>query len=130
MSLKLSREWAEKAEEDFQAALALSKKRRPSFLNSVCFHSQQSAEKYFKSYLALKEISFPKTHDLILLKNLCVKKEGDFEMVGDLAITLNPYAVEFRYPGEKATRLDAKRALACTTEIREFVRRKIQSSQR
>ena len=130
MSLKLSREWVERAEEDYQAALALSKKKKPSFLNSVCFHSQQAAEKYFKSYLALKGISFPKTHDLILLKNLCIKEEGDFELVGDLAIALNPYAVEFRYPGERATRVDVKRALASTIEIREFLRRKIQSSRR
>lgn len=130
MSLKLSREWIERAEEDFQAALTLSKKRKPSFLNSVCFHSQQAAEKYFKSYLALKGVSFPKTHDLILLKNLCVKKEGDFELVADLAIALNPYAVEFRYPGERATRADVKRALAGAAEIREFIRRKIRSSRR
>jgi predicted nucleotidyltransferase len=49
MSLKLSREWAGKAEEDFQAALLLSEKRGSRLLNAVCFHSQQAAEKYFKS---------------------------------------------------------------------------------
>ena len=125
MSLKLSREWASKAEEDYQAALLLSRKRKHPLLNAVCFHGQQAAEKYLKAYLTLKKISFPKTHDLILLKNSCTKREGDFELLSDLVISLNPYSVEFRYPGEQATRRDAKRASLAVKEIREFVLRKL-----
>lgn len=59
-------------------------KRRPPLFNLVCFHSQQSAEKYLKSYLALKKIHFPKTHDLILLKNLRASQDGDFEFCADV----------------------------------------------
>lgn len=69
MSAKLCHEWALKAEEDYQAALVLARSRKRPLLNSVCFHSQQAAEKYLKSYLALKGARFTKTHDLILLKN-------------------------------------------------------------
>lgn len=127
MGAKLSQEWILKAEEDYQAALLLSRRRKRPLLNSVCFHSQQSAEKYLKGYLSLKEIRFSKTHDLILLKNLCVKREGDFEFLADLVASLNPYAVEFRYPGEQASRLDAKRALSAAKEIRDFVRKKIKA---
>lgn len=125
MSLKLSREWASKAEEDYQAAILLSRKKKPLFLNSVCFHSQQAAEKYLKAYLALRDVCFPKIHDLILLKNLCVTREGDFELLTDLVVSLNPYAVEFRYPGERANRHDAKQALLAVKEVREFVCRKL-----
>lgn len=125
MSAKLSREWIQKAEEDYQAALLLSLKRKPPLFNLVCFHSQQSAEKYLKSYLAFQNIPFPKTHDLILLKNLCVSKDGEFELLSDLAASLNPYSVAFRYPGERAMRSDAKRALARAKQIREFIRNKI-----
>lgn len=125
MSLKLSQEWASKAEEDYQAAVLLSRRRKRPLLNSVCFHSQQSAEKYLKAYLSLKKSRFPKTHDLILRKNLSAKHEGNFELLADLVISLNPYSVEFRYPGEQATRRDAKRALLATGEIREFVRNKL-----
>ena len=100
MSVKLSQEWAQKAEEDYQAALLLSRKRKQPLLNTTCFHSQQSAEKHLKAFLALKEISFPKTHDLILLNKLCVKEDSDFEFISDLVVSLNPYSVEFRYPGE------------------------------
>jgi HEPN domain-containing protein len=44
MSVQLSREWARKAEEDYQAAWLLSRKRKRSFSNAVCFHSQQAAK--------------------------------------------------------------------------------------
>lgn len=125
MSVKLSREWAQKAEEDYQAALFLSHKRKPLFLNAICFHSQQAAEKYLKAYLALKGISFPKTHDLVLLKKFCMEKDADFEFISDLIISLNPYSVEFRYPGEQATRQDMKIALAAVKEIRELIKRKL-----
>ena len=73
----------------------------------------------------MKGIDFPKTHDLILLKNLCVKQHPDFEFISDLVIALNPYSVEFRYPGEQATARDAKSALFASKEIREFLRKKI-----
>ena len=125
MSGKLSREWAFKAEEDYQAALLLSRRKKKPLSNSVCFHCQQSTEKYLKSFLVLKRSRFPKTHDLILLKNLCVKCEGDFEFLADLVVSLNPYSVEFRYPGEQASRRDARHALSAAKEIRDFVRRKI-----
>lgn len=45
--------------------------------------------------------------------------------MADLVASLNPYSVEFRYPGEQATRKDAKRALSCAQEIRDFVRQKL-----
>lgn len=125
MSVKLYREWIQKAEEDFEAARLLAKNRKKRLLNAVCFHSQQSAEKYLKAYLTLKKIRFSKTHDLILLKNLCSKKDGSFELIADLVISLNPYAVEFRYPGDHANRQDAKRAFSAAQEIREFVKRKL-----
>lgn len=125
MSSKLSKEWIQKAEEDYQAALLLSRKKKPLLLNAVCFHSQQSAEKYLKAFLALKAVPFPKTHDLIILKNLATKHTSDFELLTDLVVSLNPYSVEFRYPGEQATRKDAKIALAAIKEIRSFMRGKL-----
>ncbi|OGW81273.1 MAG: hypothetical protein A3G33_06770 [Omnitrophica bacterium RIFCSPLOWO2_12_FULL_44_17] len=125
MSSEIAREWREKAEEDYCAAIILSQTKRKHLFSSICFHSQQSVEKYLKAYLSREKISFPKTHDLILLKNLCSDEDGDFELVSDLIISLNPYSVEFRYPGERAMRRDAMGAIKALKEIREFVRRKI-----
>lgn len=124
MSDKLFREWMKKAEEDYQIAVLLSRKKGLRFFDAICFHSQQTGEKYLKAYLALEKILFPKTHDLILLQKLCLKREGDFEFIADLAENLNPYAVAFRYPGDQANQKDAKRALSAAKGIREFIRTK------
>ena len=33
-------------------------------LDEVCFHAQQSPEKYIKAFLTYSELEFEKTHDL------------------------------------------------------------------
>ncbi len=38
------REWIEKAENDFEGALDLSRRRKNPLPDLVCFHCQQSAE--------------------------------------------------------------------------------------
>ena len=61
--------WVRKAEADHEGANELALKARP--LNDlICFHCQQSAEKYLKALLIERGLSFPKTHrleDLLLL---------------------------------------------------------------
>jgi hypothetical protein len=47
VDIEIVREWIEKAEEDFQFALA-NLQERNSFFAQICFHFQQSAEKYQK----------------------------------------------------------------------------------
>ena len=125
MTAKLCEEWLKKAEEDYQTALVLAQKKKSFFFNTICFHCQQSAEKYLKAYLALLQIPFPKTHDLILLRQICVNQGADFEVIAELILSLNPYSVEYRYPGEQANRKDAERALAASEKVRHFLKEKI-----
>lgn len=58
-----TREWVDKAEADFAAALLLRRSRRKHSRDIVCFHLQQCVEKYFKARLEEAELWFPKTHD-------------------------------------------------------------------
>jgi HEPN domain-containing protein len=51
-----SRDWVKKAEEDYLAALDLARRRNRQLHNSVCFHCQQSAEKYMKVFAAMAAI--------------------------------------------------------------------------
>jgi len=44
--------WFRKAETDYESAVFL-KKMEPMPSDVICYHSQQSAEKYLKGYLAL-----------------------------------------------------------------------------
>jgi HEPN domain-containing protein len=70
-----TREWTKKAEEDFLAATALNRRRKKPLWNIVCFHVQQTVEKYLKARLEEAGLSVPKTHDLLHLLNLAVPME-------------------------------------------------------
>ena len=62
--------WIAFAEEDFSAAKTLISLKKP-LLAAVCFHAQQCTEKYLKALLLMKDVDFPKTHDLLTLDTLC-----------------------------------------------------------
>lgn len=68
-----------------------------SFMTTL-FHVQQCAEKSLKAYLVLKKGSIKKTHDLVLLVNICMEVDQSFEELRPLAIELNPYETLGRYP--------------------------------
>jgi HEPN domain-containing protein len=125
MSSQEAREWVVKAETDFKAALALARQRKEPLPEVVCFHCQQCAEKYLKAFLVSLRQPFPKTHDLIALKNLCVEHDSDFEQVHDWLESLEGYDVAIRYPGETATIEDAREALAAVKGMRRFVQDKL-----
>jgi hypothetical protein len=59
MSETYQREWVQKAEEDYQAALALSRLRKRPTPNTVSFHCQQCGE-IFESIPGFKECKIPK----------------------------------------------------------------------
>jgi HEPN domain-containing protein len=59
-----TRDWIEKAEADHLAAVDLARRRKLPLHDMVCFHCQQSAEKYLKARLEEAGIHFRKTHDL------------------------------------------------------------------
>ena len=68
------------------------------------------------------DVKFPKTHDLLELHKLCVSVEPTYELIGDLLDSLNPYAVEYRYPGEDISVDEAKDAVKIMKEVRRFIR--------
>ena len=117
-----TREWIKKAESDYQAALALARPRKISFHDQACFHCQQSAEKYLKARLEEANIRSPKTHDLDKLLSLLLPVEPLWAALLPTVLRLNDYAVEFRYPGHKATAQDVKTARRDAGAVRKEVR--------
>ena len=99
--------WAEKAEEDFALAKSALQRKKP-LLSGVRFHAQQCAEKYMKALLISKKADFPKTHDLLMLNNLCSAIGIFLEVAPKLLNTLTDYAVRTHYPGEEPTLENAK----------------------
>lgn len=96
--MKWVKEWQCKAENDLiTAEIVLSNPGAPT--DTICFHAQQCAEKYLKSYLTFKDITVEKTHDLAKINNACISVDPEFEELSDAAEILSGYAVEVRYPG-------------------------------
>jgi HEPN domain-containing protein len=114
-------DWANYAEQDWEAAKLLPKRAKPLTI-SVCFHAQQSAEKYLKALLIAKEVDFPKTHDLSSLNMLC-NQAGILTRFSPAKLTiLADHAVASRYPGNEPTFEDVKESIEIAKSIRKFAR--------
>ena len=122
MSDEYTQEWIRKAEEDYEVALVLVRKRKRPTPSAVGFHCQQCAEKYLKAFLVKRDVYFPKTHDLLELHKICLTINPSFEFIGDLLDGLTPFAVEFRYPGEEISIEEAKLAVKTVKKVRQFIR--------
>ena len=117
-----TREWVRCAEEDFDVASALMRRRTRTAANSIGFHCQQCAEKYLKARLTEAGLNVPKTHDLVILLQLLLAVEPLWASFAPTLRRLNDYAVKFRYPGHLATRQDAKHAVMACRSVRAEVR--------
>ncbi len=126
MRKKLVEEWIYKAEGDFESALYLVKNRKKPIPDVVCFHSQQCIEKYLKAFLVKNSIEPPEIHDLQRLSRLCADIDKKFNRISEQLDTLNAYAVNFRYPGEKATVEESRESVLIMKKARECIRRKVE----
>jgi HEPN domain-containing protein len=117
-----TREWIRCAEEDFDVATALLRRRTKTAANSIGFHCQQCIEKYMKARFEEAGLIAPKTHDLVALLQLLLPIEPLWAAFAPASRGLNDYAVRFRYPGHVATRADARQALKACRSIRGDVR--------
>jgi len=122
----LVNKWIKKAEKDL-----LSAEREFSFddpiTETVCFHCQQTVEKYLKAFLVYHQIYFTKTHRIIDLLELCANVDSSFKDELEDADNLTDYAVEIRYPDvcfEPGIE-DAEEALEIARKVKEFVLNKI-----
>jgi HEPN domain-containing protein len=118
-------EWVGKAEGDFRTAEREARVRKDPNHDAACFHAQQCAEKYLKAFLTQHQIPFRPIHDLEVLLGLITPVSPDFELFRDLLLLLNDYAVDVRYPGEEATKEEARAAVKAMRAVRAFVRQKL-----
>lgn len=120
---EFTREWLRKAEVDFKTARHLYQSG-PDFAGGSAFHSQQAAEKYLKAFLVWHQIEFQKTHDIKALLKLAGKADQNIPQNLMDTVSLTPYGVEYRYPGDypEVTRSDAEKALSLAESVRTEVR--------
>jgi len=119
------REWVEKAEGDFHSAERELRARKAPNYDAACFHAQQCAEKYLKAYVVQHRLQFKPIHDLEVILGDILPSSSDFEFIRDLLLLLNDYAVDIRYPGELATKEEARAAVKAMRTVRTFVRQKL-----
>jgi HEPN domain-containing protein len=116
------RQWFSVADDDLRSAEYLATMRYPRPEGIICFHCQQSAEKYLKGFLFQNNVEFPKIHDLMKLLELCEDIDARFSTVLSKCNTLNRYSVIPRYPDElEISPEDTNAAIQYAQEIRDFV---------
>jgi len=121
----IAKEWFNFAESDLKSAKFLLE-MNPIPLEIICYHCQQSAEKYLKGYIALKGGHIIKTHDLTHLNKFCVKYDNDFYKIEDECVELVDYGVQVRYPFSlDLEEYDMTNAIKSANSIRDFILDKV-----
>lgn len=94
---------------------------------TVCYHLQQAAEKYLKAYLVRHQVEFSKTHNIMLLLNLCATVDAAFVTELEDADMLTDYAVEIRYPDDwyEPGMEETSQAMELVLKVRDFVLKRL-----
>ncbi len=119
---QLTREWVEKAENDWGSLNREIRVRKNPNYDGICFFAQQCVEKYIKARLVESAVYFKKVHDLSYLLGLAVDTEPLWISYEQEFRLLTDYAVEFRYPGASADLEIAKTALKACKSFRTAAR--------
>jgi HEPN domain-containing protein len=119
-------DWLAKAQQDLRASKELFK-LEDDLLGISAYHAQQCAEKTLKAYLSFKNQSIQKTHNLVVLVELCKKFNFNFNKFLNDAAVLNPYSSKFRYPDDilAPERSDVEIAINISNKIMNFVKKEV-----
>jgi HEPN domain-containing protein len=87
-----------------------------------CFHCQQAAEKYLKALLEELGHSVKKTHELEYLLDQLLPHHLTLRSLRRGLAFLSQFAVEVRYPGDNASKRQARSALRWAGRVRQACR--------
>ena len=127
VDIEIIHEWIAKADEDFEFARVNFMEEKP-FFAQICFHFQQSGEKYLKAYIIAHELEFRRIHELTMLVNICLTEDASFEQLKEDCEYLTTFYVETRYPVHWPThysREETAKAFHSAQNIRSFVKKKL-----
>ncbi len=114
-------EWLELANKDIASSKFLTQ-MHPAPLEIICYHCQQSAEKYLKAYLISNDREIIRTHDLTILNNLCKSINKNFSLFDEVALRLTDFGVNIRYPYPlELTREDMEQAIKDAELLQDFI---------
>ena len=114
------KEWYRMADNDFDSAILLNEAVRRHY-EIICYHCAQSVEKYLKGYLIYQNVIPIKTHDLVLLNNLCIEHDVGFRNISFECNILNRFTNDIRYPNQYETgETEVNLAFNTVEKIRNF----------
>ena len=120
--MEILQQWLDKGKDDLRSAEYLSTMHHPTPDEIICFHCQQSAEKYLKAFIFSNDIEPEKTHDLEYLLEICKRYNAEFSVLSSNAYILKRYGVMPRYPNElEITNEDMKNAIGYAKIVQKFV---------
>lgn len=121
-------EWLRYATENLAVAERELAYEAPAF-HTICFLCQSAAEKYLKGFLIAQGWQLERTHDIVVLLDLCADHEPTFSELREDGAVLNEYIVAGRYPGDLAYEgigeTEADEAVATVGRIRDLVLRRM-----
>jgi len=92
-------EWLDLAVRNLKTAELLYQQNH--FTDIIAIEIHQTIEKTFKSVLAYQGIRIPKSHDLLLLSEMCNEEMEVTEDLIDDLLMINDYYESQRYPGPR-----------------------------
>lgn len=92
--------WFKKSEDDLIVAKHSFEDIYPKQIEISCYHTQQAVEKTLKGYLLYNDVEPPKTHNLVVLCQMCMELDPAFNVIMDDCAVLTLYGSITRYPSE------------------------------
>lgn len=120
----IAHEWFRYAAQDLSSANYL-RGMKPVPLEIICYHCQQSVEKYLKGVTSLNGGNIQKTQDLIVLNKCCARYDNTFLDIEEDCLNLTDYGVQVRYPFNlEINENDALLAIKSAERIQTFLQEK------
>lgn len=117
-------EWVDKAENDWKVARREMQSTDPTW-DTICFLSQQCAEKYLKAFLEEQSLQPWKTHDLAALYDAGAGGLPELAVQRPKLLRLGSFGLAVRYPGTYANQIVAEQALQLAEDVRTVIRSKL-----
>lgn len=119
------KDWINKALADLK--LATKSVGDDETLDPAVYLTHQCAEKSLKTFLVFIGKKIPKTHDLSVLLEDCIKFDSAFVLLQRECKALDPYGFSSRYPNDTfcVNQQDLVEALAMASKIFHFMKNKV-----
>ena len=122
-------EWLRYSNMDLETAKFLLETMHPAPLEIICYHCQQSAEKFLKALQIHFGEEVEKTHDLVRLVNSLRKYTEIPENFPHLLNTLTQFATKTRYPQQIVLdEAQARRAITNAEQVKAWAESVIEKS--